>query len=111
MPDLWYNTEKFEKAVKLLLELYLAFAKIGLFTIGGGYAMIAVIEDLCVNQKKWMTHEEMMELLVIAFHSTEQAYSNFPSLTAQPIQAKSLLQEDFQTNPTMHCTLNVPFSN
>ena len=66
LPDLWYNTEKFEKAVKLLLELYLAFAKIGLFTIGGGYAMIAVIEDLCVNQKKWMTHEEMMELLVIA---------------------------------------------
>lgn len=49
-----------------MLELFLAFAKTGLFTIGGGYAMIAIIEDLCVNQKKWMRHEEMMELIVIA---------------------------------------------
>ena len=49
-----------------MLELFLAFAKTGLFTIGGGYAMIAIIEDLCVNQKKWMTQEEMMELIVIA---------------------------------------------
>ena len=54
------------KAVKNLLELFLIFAKIGLFTIGGGYAMIAIIEDAVVSQKKWMTHEEMMELLVIA---------------------------------------------
>lgn len=49
-----------------MLELFLTFAKCGLFTIGGGYAMIAVIEDVCVSQKKWMTHEEMMELIVIA---------------------------------------------
>ena len=49
-----------------MLELFLTFAKIGLFTIGGGYAMIAVIEDAVVSQKKWMSHEEMMELLVIA---------------------------------------------
>ena len=54
------------KAVKILLELFLMFAKIGLFTIGGGYAMIAIIEDAVVSQKKWMNHEEMMELLVIA---------------------------------------------
>ena len=52
--------------MKNLLELFLMFAKIGLFTIGGGYAMIAIIEDAVVSQKKWMTHEEMMELLVIA---------------------------------------------
>ena len=49
-----------------MLELFLAFAKTGLFTIGGGYAMIAIIEDLCVNQKNWMSHDEMMELIVIA---------------------------------------------
>ena len=49
-----------------LLELFLTFAKIGLFTIGGGYAMLAIIEDTVVSRKKWMTHEEMMELLVIA---------------------------------------------
>jgi len=49
-----------------MLELFLTFAKIGLFTFGGGYAMIAVVEDTCVGQKKWITHEEMMELIVIA---------------------------------------------
>ena len=50
----------------MLFELFLTFAKIGLFTFGGGYAMIAVVEDTCVGQKKWITHEEMMELIVIA---------------------------------------------
>jgi chromate transporter len=54
------------KAVIKLLELFLMFAKIGLFTIGGGYAMIAIIEDAVVSQRKWMTHDEMMELIVIA---------------------------------------------
>ena len=49
-----------------MLELFLTFAKIGLFTFGGGYAMIAVIEDACCVKKNWMTHEEMLELIVIA---------------------------------------------
>ena len=49
-----------------MLELFLVFAKIGLFTFGGGYAMIAVIENVCCEQKKWLTHAEMMELIVIA---------------------------------------------
>ena len=55
-----------EKAVNVLLDLFLTFFKIGLFTFGGGYAMIAVVEDACVGEKKWITHEEMMELIVIA---------------------------------------------
>ena len=54
------------KAVKELLDLFLTFFKIGMFTFGGGYAMIAVVEDACVEEKKWITHEEMMELIVIA---------------------------------------------
>ena len=49
-----------------MLDLFLTFFKIGLFTFGGGYAMIAVVEDACVEDKKWITHEEMMELIVIA---------------------------------------------
>ena len=49
-----------------MLELFLVFAKIGLFTFGGGYAMIAVIENVCCEQKKWLTHAEMMELIVSA---------------------------------------------
>lgn len=52
--------------MKALLDLFLTFFKIGLFTFGGGYAMIAVVEDACVGQKKWITHQEMMELIVLA---------------------------------------------
>ena len=49
-----------------IAELFLTFAKIGLFTFGGGYAMIPVIEDSCVQNKKWITHEQMLQITVIA---------------------------------------------
>lgn len=54
------------KAKQLLWELFYIFAKIGLFTFGGGYTMISIIEDTCVERKKWITHEEMMNMTVIA---------------------------------------------
>lgn len=50
----------------MILTLFLTFAKIGLFTFGGGYAMISLIENICVEQKKWISHEEMMDVTVIA---------------------------------------------
>ena len=50
----------------LLIDLFFTFAKIGLFTFGGGYAMIAMIENICVEQKKWISHDEMMNITVIA---------------------------------------------
>lgn len=52
--------------MKILLELFLTFAKIGMFTFGGGYAMISVIENNCVERKKWITHDEMMNMAVVA---------------------------------------------
>ena len=48
------------------MELFLTFAKVGMFTFGGGYAMIAIIENACVEKKKWITHEDMMNLTIIA---------------------------------------------
>ena len=52
--------------MNILADLFLTFARIGLFTFGGGYAMIALIEDSCVTRKKWITHDEMMNMTVIA---------------------------------------------
>ena len=52
--------------MNILLDLFLTFAKIGLFTFGGGYAMFAMIENNCVERKKWITHDEMMNVTVIA---------------------------------------------
>ncbi|MBE5864072.1 MAG: chromate transporter [Lachnospiraceae bacterium] len=55
-----------ESVVNKMLTIFLTFTKIGLFTFGGGYAMISIIENICVEQKKWITHDEMMDVTVIA---------------------------------------------
>ena len=52
--------------MNIVIELFLTFLKIGLFTFGGGYAMISIIENNCVEKKKWITHDEMMDITVIA---------------------------------------------
>ena len=52
--------------MNILLDLFLTFAKIGLFTFGGGYAMISLIENSCVEKKRWIPHDEMMNVTVIA---------------------------------------------
>ena len=52
--------------MKMLIELFLSFAKIGLFTFGGGYAMLPLIERTCVEEKKWISDEDMMNVTVMA---------------------------------------------
>lgn len=52
--------------MNILCELFLTFGKIGLFTFGGGYAMISIIENICVEKKKWISHDDMMNVTVIA---------------------------------------------
>lgn len=52
--------------MKKLTELFGTFAKIGMFTFGGGYAMIAIIDHACVEDKKWITHEELVDMTVVA---------------------------------------------
>jgi len=52
--------------MRKLMELLLTFMKIGAFTFGGGYAMISVIENECVERRQWITHDQMMQIVVIA---------------------------------------------
>lgn len=52
--------------MNIIINLFLTFAKIGLFTFGGGYAMIAMIENICVERKQWITHDELLNITVIA---------------------------------------------
>ena len=52
--------------MNILLDLFLTFAKIGLFTFGGGYAMISMIDVYWVYGKQWMTQDELMNITVIA---------------------------------------------
>ncbi len=48
------------------LEIYLAFLKIGSFTIGGGYVMVPLIQELAIKQKKWCNEDEFLEYVTIA---------------------------------------------
>ena len=52
--------------LKKLLLLFLTMFKIGLFTFGGGYAMIAIIERELVEKKKWIENEDFIDLIAIA---------------------------------------------
>lgn len=47
-------------------DLFLIFFKIGVFTFGGGYAMISLIDDECVVKKNWITADELMEVTIVA---------------------------------------------
>lgn len=51
---------------KRIWELFWAFLRIGAFTFGGGYAMIGLIDDDCVQRRGWITKEELMDVTVIA---------------------------------------------
>ena len=48
------------------LNAFATFFRIGLFTIGGGYAMVPLIEDEVVNKKKWLSQEDFIDLLAIS---------------------------------------------
>lgn len=51
---------------KLLMELFFTFFKIGSFTFGGGYAMIPLIEREVVENKKWVSSEEVIDVFAAA---------------------------------------------
>ena len=52
--------------MNIYLQLFLSFAKIGAFTIGGGYAMIPLIQREVVERKKWLDNEEFLDVLAIS---------------------------------------------
>ena len=51
--------------MKLLLDLFLTFARIGVMTFGGGYAMLPMLQREVVDRKKWSTEEEIMDYFAI----------------------------------------------
>jgi len=52
--------------VNIYWDLFRTFFKIGIFTLGGGYAMIPLIEEEVVNRHRWVSKEEMLDLIAIA---------------------------------------------
>ncbi len=52
--------------MKLIFELFVAFLKVGTFTFGGGLAMLPLIRKTAVDEKGWMTEDEMVDCLAIS---------------------------------------------
>lgn len=51
--------------MKVLLEMFIAFAKVGVMTFGGGYAMIPILQREICDNKGWATEEELMDYYAI----------------------------------------------
>lgn len=51
--------------MKLYFELFTTFLKIGSFTLGGGYAMLALVEQAVVRDKKWINEDEFWKMITI----------------------------------------------
>ena len=49
-----------------LTELSVTFFKIGAFTFGGGYAMVALLQNELVEEKKWLTRDEFLDMVAVA---------------------------------------------
>jgi chromate transporter len=52
--------------LKLYVEIFLVFLRLGIFTFGGGYAMIPVVERELIGRKGWVTMDEVMDYYTIA---------------------------------------------
>ncbi|MGE5631751.1 MAG: chromate transporter [Caulobacteraceae bacterium] len=52
--------------MRKLIELFMVFFKIGAFTIGGGYAMVPIIQEEVCSKKKWSSDEEFLDIIAIA---------------------------------------------
>ncbi|KAJ51128.1 chromate transporter [Clostridium tetanomorphum] len=52
--------------MKVLMTMFWSFFKIGAFTFGGGYAMIPLIQAEVVDNKKWISKDEFLDILVIS---------------------------------------------
>ena len=51
--------------MKLLVQMFLTFAKVGVMTFGGGYAMLPILQREVVENKGWATEEELMDYFAI----------------------------------------------
>ena len=51
--------------MKKAFELFWSFFKIGAFTLGGGYAMLSMVEKAVVDQKKWIPNDEFWDMIAV----------------------------------------------
>lgn len=51
--------------MNIIIDLFIVFFKLGAFTIGGGIAMLPLLQNTLINEKKWFTNEEFMDIVAV----------------------------------------------
>jgi len=66
MSNIGLTTPKVKERSKVLGELFVTFLGIGAFTLGGGFAMIPLIEKELVDKKHWISEEDFLDEIAVA---------------------------------------------
>jgi len=74
--------------MSFFFQLFFTFFKIGTFTLGGGYAMIPLIEREIVDKKKWVSKEDFLDFLILAQSSPGILAVNISILVGNVVKGK-----------------------
>ena len=72
----------------MLWQLFTSFMKIGAFTIGGGYAMLPIIEAEVVTKRQWITSEDFLDMVVLAQTAPGILAMNISILVGEKVAGK-----------------------
>jgi len=74
--------------MSLYTEMFLTFAKIGTFTLGGGFAMVPLMESEIVDKKHWLSKEEFLDVIIVSQSSPGVFAVNMASHVGYKISGK-----------------------
>lgn len=72
--------------MKMLFEMFITFFKIGAFTLGGGYAMLPIIQKEVVEKKKWIDEKEFLDMVAISQSAPGPLAVNISAFVGQKIK-------------------------
>lgn len=74
--------------MSLYTEMFITFAKIGTFTLGGGFAMVPLMESEIVDRKHWLSKEEFLDVIIVSQSSPGVFAANMASHVGYKIGGK-----------------------
>lgn len=72
--------------MKILMDMFITFFKIGAFTLGGGYAMLPIIQKEVVEKKKWIGETEFLDMVAISQSAPGPLAVNISAFVGQKIK-------------------------
>ena len=72
--------------MKILMDMFITFFKIGAFTLGGGYAMLPIIQKEVVEKKKWIGETEFLDMVAISQSAPGPLAVNISAFVGQKME-------------------------